>query len=233
MDAHAPIAQLDRAPDFGSGGWGFEPLSVYYFIGGSLFSGIVQGLFRVTSVTSSPSILSFTLSFTPEFSQGLRIGASVAVDGVCLTVVSIHEDEVVFDVISETLNKTTLKDLCVGQEVGCERSIKVGDEIGGHFVSGHVWGTVTIGKIVQNEVTLSCPADWMKYILRKGFVALDGASLTVVDVSPEGYFTVHLIPETLRMTSLGKKKVGDAVNLEIDSQTQVIVDTLLETSNRV
>jgi len=194
-----------------------------------LFSGIVQGLFRITSVKKS----SFSLSLTPNFSQGLKVGASVAVDGVCLTVVSINNEVVTFDVISETLKKTTLKDLQVGQFVGCERSLRVGDEIGGHLVSGHVWGVATIHKIVGNELTFSCPKNWMKYILPKGFIALDGASLTVVDASSDGYFTTHLIPETLRMTSLGRKKEGGLVNLEIDSRTQVLVEAGLEKLNQV
>lgn len=150
----------------------------------------------------------------------------MSVDGVCLTVVSLEDGRATFDVIPETLMKTTLQYLQEGQLVGCERSLKFGDEVGGHLVSGHVWGVVTIYQIENNEFTFSCPQDWIQYIFPKGYVALDGASLTVVDVSLDGYFSVHLIPETLRMTSLGKKQEGDPVNLEIDSQSQVIVDTL-------
>lgn len=195
-----------------------------------MFSGIVKGLFRVSQIKTSDQLLTLTVSASPEFCAGIQIGASIAVDGVCLTVVAFTQSDVTFDVINETLSKTTLNQLKVGQIVGCERALKMGDEIGGHLVSGHVWGVATIDRIDQRGheyvMTLACPPAWMKYILPKGYVALDGASLTVVDVDPEGFFTVHLIPETLRMTSLGTKQKGDKVNLEIDSQTQAIVDSL-------
>lgn len=187
-----------------------------------MFSGIVQGLFRVVSVNPS----SLTISFSPQFCRGLVVGASVAVDGVCLTVVSLNQNEATFDIIAETIKRTTLGQLREGQTVGCERSLRYGDEVGGHLVSGHVFGMAAIREIKGNEYTLSCPKEWVQYLFPKGYVALDGASLTIVDVSEEGFFSVQLILETLRMTSLGSKKAGDPVNLEIDSQTQAIVQTL-------
>lgn len=191
-----------------------------------MFSGIVKGLFSVTSLEISSDLLNFSIKVSPEFKEGLEIGASVAVDGVCLTVVVIDGCALSFDVIAETLKKTTLKDLHVGRTVGCERSMKVGDEIGGHCMSGHVWGVAMIHQIEHNVLTISCPEKWMKYILPKGFIAIDGASLTVVDVSEEGFFTVHLIPETLARTPLGSKKAGNFVNIEIENQTQAVVDTV-------
>jgi len=199
-----------------------------------LFSGIVKELCPVSSVKTSPDLLTFSLTATPQFCDGLQIGASVAVDGVCLTVVSLYNGEITFDVIPETLKKTTLDDLFTGRVVGCERSLRMGDEIGGHLLSGHVWGVASIHKIECNVMTIACPQEWMRYILPKGFIALDGASLTVVDVSEAGFFTVHLIPETLRMTALGLKKEGNSVNLEIDSRTQAMIDSYrLENLNRV
>lgn len=191
-----------------------------------MFSGIVKDLFPVSSLQISSDHLTFAITTDADFAEGLAVGSSVAVDGVCLTVSAIEGNQIFFDVIAETLKKTTLKDLSLGRALGCERSLKMGDEIGGHLVSGHVFGVAAIDKIEGNIFTISCPSNWMKYILPKGFIAIDGASLTIVDVSREGFFTVHLIPETLARTPLGKKQVGDFVNLEIESQTYAIVETL-------
>lgn len=194
-----------------------------------MFSGIIKYLFKVAALQLKTNLLTFSIECTDEFLEGLAVGASVAVDGVCLTVAGIEKSEVFFDVVSETIKKTTLKDLYVGRVLGVERSLKVGDEIGGHLLSGHVWGTAEIQAIQTGEnehiATLICPKDGIKYILPKGFVALDGASLTAASVI-ENKFTVHLIPETIKRTALGAKKAGDLVNLEIDSRTQAVVDTV-------
>lgn len=163
------------------------------------------------------------------------MGASVAVDGVCLTVVAIEQRCVAFDVIEETLRRTTLGSLRPGDEVNIERSLKFGDEVGGHLLSGHVMGTARIEEVrqgnCQQEVWFGCPPEWMEAILPKGYIAIDGASLTVVDVEV-GRFSVHLIPETLRVTTLGNKGVGDLVNIEFDLQTQAIVATVKRLQSR-
>jgi riboflavin synthase len=196
-----------------------------------MFTGIVKGTFPVKYLVKSPGKVRFSVQLPPDLSTNLAIGASVAVDGVCLTATAICDGEVFFDVISETLAKTTLDTLEVNRLVNIERSLCFGDEVGGHLVSGHVFGTAVIEVIERPEnnhiVCLRCPIEWMRYILPKGFIALDGASLTVAETKAEGIFTVHLIPETLRMTTFGFKKAGDRINVEIDSKTQAIVDTLL------
>jgi riboflavin synthase len=166
----------------------------------------------------------------PKSVKDLSLGASVAVDGVCLTVSAIQGHTAYFDVIPESLSRTSLGKLQVGDLVNIERSLCLGAEIGGHLLSGHIMGQASIAQIEHRDASyimhLSVPQDWMAWIFPKGYIALDGASLTVVDVYPEGRFTVHLIPETLRLTGLGDKREGDAVNIEIDSQTQVIVATV-------
>jgi riboflavin synthase len=153
----------------------------------------------------------------------------VAIAGVCLTVISIDDSRLGFDVMGETLDKTSLSSLRVGDKVNGERSAKMGDEIGGHVMSGHIVGMAKISAIDaptnNHVVTLACDPRWMPYILPKGFIGLDGCSLTIVDVGPD-WFTVHLIPETLARTTFGQKRVGDTVNLEIDAMTRATVDTV-------
>lgn len=193
-----------------------------------MFTGIVQGIARVVRIEQKEGARTFELELG-RLAEGLQHGASVSVAGVCLTAVTQDEARVQFDVIGETLAKTALGSLEVGDEVNIERSAKLGDEIGGHLVSGHVAATLQIRAIdrpVNNWiVTLACPPEWLRYILPKGFVALDGCSLTIVDVGAD-FFTVHLIPETLMRTTFGKKQVGAEVHLEIDPMTRAIVDTV-------
>lgn len=179
-----------------------------------------------------------TLAFPAERITGLQHGASVAVDGACLTVTAIDGPHISFDLMGETLAKTTLGGLKEGDRVNIERSASLGDEIGGHLLSGHITGAAEILAIDQPDnnqvVTFRVPLEWMKYIFPKGFIALDGASLTLVDVDKTaGTFTVWLIPETLRITTFGFKKAGDRVNVEIDSRTQTIVDTVQALMNTV
>ncbi|MFZ2803905.1 MAG: riboflavin synthase subunit alpha [Patescibacteria group bacterium] len=193
-----------------------------------MFSGIVQGMRPLVALESGEGLMRLTFDLK-DLAEGLQIGASVSVSGVCLTAAEIHESRVRFDVMGETLAKTTVGSLAVGDEVDIERSVRVGQEIGGHRVSGHVTGVAKISKLESPPnnriVTLSCNPAWMDFILPKGFIALDGCSLTVVDVGPD-WFTVHLIPETLRITTFGRKTVGDEVNLELDPETQAIVETV-------
>ena len=148
-----------------------------------------------------------------------------------MTVTSIDGNNVSFDAMEETLKKTTIGELKEGDHVNIERSAHIGDEIGGHNMSGHVSTIATIVDIHESEnnkaMTFKVIPFWMKYLFSKGFVSLDGASLTVVDADKEeGTFQVWFIPETLRLTRFGSKQVGDHVNVEIDPQTQVIVETV-------
>jgi len=200
-----------------------------------MFTGIVKGLCPITHIQILNNFATLTINLTSELVQNLEIGASVAINGVCLTAVTIDHNLVSFDLIDETLKCTNLKNLSVGNLVNIERSARFGDEIGGHLISGHVVDTVTIQKIdsIQDNLTmqLHCNKKWMKYLFPKGYVALDGISLTIGSVDPNGSFSVHLIPETRRQTTLGFKKEGDLVNLEIDSKTQVYVDTIISSKS--
>lgn len=159
------------------------------------------------------------------------MGASVAVNGTCLTAVDVGGDEAQFDVIPETLTRTNLGTLGVGSAANFERSARLGDEIGGHQVSGHIQTTATVEEVdtsVEGKYRIRlAPRDstWMRYILPKGFVAVDGVSLTVGDTS-ETWFDVYLIPETLRVTVMGQAAPGTVCNIEVEAQTQAIVDTV-------
>lgn len=209
-------------------------------------TGIVQGKAQVVQLQHKDSFRSIRIRFPDGAMTGIQIGASVAINGTCLTVVQSAGDECQFDVIEETLRRTTLGELQVGSPVNYERhavctvnsscmppstrrSARVGDEIGGHTVSGHVCCTASIAALERTEdnrrLQFSVPPPWIKYVLEKGFIAVDGCSLTVGEVG-EDWFSVYLIPETLRVTVLGDKDVGDRVNIEVEAQMQAIVDTV-------
>lgn len=195
-----------------------------------MFTGIVQGMAHVEKVESSPGIKRVSILLPPPLNKDLAIGASISIDGVCLTVVNIDGDIVSFDVIQETLDKTTLHDIKAGRMVNIERAAKFGDEIGGHLLSGHVYDKAEIIHLhrpAHNVImTFQGKAEWIKYLFPKGYIAIDGVSLTLVDVNPDHTFSVHLIPETLRVTTLGRKETGEHVNIEIDAQIQAIVNTI-------
>jgi riboflavin synthase len=195
-----------------------------------VFTGITRGTFPITHVARAPGRLSYAVALPPAMTQGLEIGASVSIDGVCQTVVALQEQGVVFDAIDETLRVTTLDALSVGARVAVERSFRVGDEIGGHEVSGHIVGTGTVNEVRRDngahDLRIEVPATWMKYIMPKGFIAVDGSSLTVGAVHASGWFEVHLIPETIRLTNLGHKVAGSRVNIELDARTVAIVETV-------
>ena len=198
-----------------------------------VFTGIVEGTGLVTKVDSSKNLTKIVIQMPVDFSNGIKIGASVCVDGVCLTVSSINENELSFDVIIETLNVTTFNEIKVNDVVNVERSMKLGDEIGGHMLSGHVSTTASISEIDNPEnnhiISLSTDSETIRYIFPKGYIALNGVSLTVGDVDKSNKtFNVYLIPETLRLTNLGSKIAGDKINLEIETQTRNMVDTISE-----
>ncbi len=186
-----------------------------------MFTGIIQGTGCVQSVRRDSVV---TIDVQIPSTEGLEIGASVSIDGVCLTATSVS-DTVTFDVIPETLERTTLGSLSSGSNVNVERALKFGDELGGHLLSGHIMGTAEIVAVVNQDYTIQCPSEMSEYIQEKGYIAVDGISLTVGKTSGEGEFDVHIIPETLRLTTLGSKGVGDHVNIEIDAMTQAVVET--------
>eukprot|EP00192_Tetraselmis_astigmatica_P018597 CAMPEP_0117673460 /NCGR_PEP_ID=MMETSP0804-20121206/14488_1 /TAXON_ID=1074897 /ORGANISM="Tetraselmis astigmatica, Strain CCMP880" /LENGTH=251 /DNA_ID=CAMNT_0005482207 /DNA_START=142 /DNA_END=897 /DNA_ORIENTATION=- len=196
----------------------------------ALFTGIVQGTANVSTVVTKEDARSFRITFPEDGTKAVKQGASVAINGACLTVVAIEDDTLGFDVIGETLRATNLGQLSEGSIVNFERSARVGDEIGGHNVSGHVCSTASIDAIDKTKnntrmVFKMANPIFTRYILPKGFVAVDGCSLTVGEVG-EDWFSVYLIPETIRVTVFGQRQEGDFVNVEVDSATQTIVDTV-------
>lgn len=194
-----------------------------------MYTGIVQGTGLIVNITDKDKFRSYQVKLPKELTHNIEIGASIANDGCCLTVTSLNDDCVTFDIMEETLALTTLGTKQIGDHVNIERSAKYGDEIGGHIMSGHISCTATIVIINKTntncQMTLQMPTEFMKYVLYKGFIGIDGASLTVGNVD-NSKFNLHLIPETLAITTLKDKKVGDRVNIEIDAQTQAIVDTV-------
>lgn len=197
-----------------------------------MFTGIVQAYVEVSKVDKKTELTTFSLHFPDELLEGLKQGASVAIDGVCFTTTHIAHQQVSFDAMRETLQRTTIGQIQTGKYVNVERSFKIGDEVGGHIVSGHVHGMAEIIQVdtsIPNNhiITFKMPHHLMKYIFPKGYVALNGTSLTIVDVNKtDDIFTVYLIPETLQQTTFGLKKKGESVNVEIDTQTQTIVETV-------
>ncbi len=188
-----------------------------------MFTGIVQGCGTVHSVATNGEIT--TLGIELPSTTGLEIGGSVAIDGVCLTATSIGEI-VSFDLIPETLERTTLGNLGVGSKVNVERAMRMGDELGGHLLSGHVMTTATIQSIENQDYKISAPIHVAEFIHEKGYIAVDGISLTIGKTDGNGCFDVHIIPETLRLTTIGSKGVGAMVNIEIDAMTQAVVETV-------
>ena len=199
-----------------------------------MFTGIIQAVARISAIDDQPGLRSFTVAFPEGFCQDLAIGASVSHDGVCLTVTELVDAQhATFDVMQQSLNITTLGQLQIGSPVNVERAAKDGAEIGGHPLSGHVDFTGTLVQVREFDnnyvMRIAVPEAFRKYVFAKGYIAINGASLTVAEVNrQEGWFEVWLIPETRRMTVFESKKVGDGLNIEIERSTQVVVDTVRE-----
>ncbi len=197
-----------------------------------MFTGIVQGVAQVATVSDRPGLRSFELALPAGFDAGLEIGASVACDGVCLTVTALPAPgRACFDVMQQSLGLTTLGGLAQGGRLNVERAAKDGAEIGGHPLSGHV---DCVGRLIglrqpenNHVLRIEVPPSHRRYVFAKGYIAINGASLTVAEADRRaGWFEVWLIPETLRMTTFGDKREGDALNIEIERGTQVVVDTV-------
>jgi riboflavin synthase len=200
-----------------------------------MFTGIVQGVAQVAAIDAREGLHTLRLRLPECFDGELAIGASVACDGVCLTVTERPApNEALFDVMAQTLRLTTLGAVAVGSGLNVERAAKEGAEVGGHPLSGHVDVSATIAEIRRPDnnhvLRFALPAPWMRYVFAKGYIGVNGCSLTVAEAHRErdgsGWFEVWLIPETLRMTTFGDKGVGDAVHIEIERSTQVMVDTV-------
>ena len=193
-----------------------------------MFTGIVAGMGQISSLEGE-DVVRMVIDFCSVPTSGLVEGASVSVDGVCLTAVDFDGSKISFDVIPETLSLTTLGAKKVGSKVNLERALKFGDELGGHLLSGHIMG---LGEIVNRtqgddhlDLEIKCPQEIMRFVQAKGYIAIDGISLTIGAVS-ESTFDLHLIPETLKLTTIGDKGLGQFVNIEVDSMTQSIVNTV-------
>ncbi|GGY43894.1 riboflavin synthase [Streptomyces anulatus] len=183
-----------------------------------MFTGIVEELGEVTAVEQLADASRFRLR-GPAVTEGAKHGDSIAVNGVCLTVVDTADGEFTADVMAETLKRSSLGALTTGSRVNLERPMALGGRLGGHIVQGHVDGTGTIVERTPSEhweiVKVSLPPELTRYVVEKGSITVDGVSLTVVDAAAD-HFTISLIPTTLALTTLGRKQPGDPVNLEVD-----------------
>lgn len=183
-----------------------------------MFTGLVETLGTVRSLSVEGPGRRLIIA-APEIAKELSVGESVAVNGACLTVIEADGEACHFQAGPETLLRTNLGELAAGDRVNVERSLRLSDRLGGHFVQGHIDGTARIAQRTRDGdwelVWFSCPAALTRQMVAKGSVAVDGVSLTLVDVADDR-FSVALIPHTLAMTTLGFKRAGATVNLETD-----------------
>ncbi|WP_110691675.1 riboflavin synthase subunit alpha [Salinicola halophyticus] len=194
-----------------------------------MFTGIVQDVGTVIAIEEREQLHTHVVVMSAAMREGLTLGASVSHNGCCLTVTAIDEENVSFDLMRETLRLTNLGDLGVGGRVNLERAARFGDEIGGHAMSGHIMGMAKLVEIDEapnnRRLWFELPQDLARFVFDKGYIGVDGISLTIGAVEA-GRFCVNLIPETLVRTTIGERVPGDRVNLEIDPQTQAIVETV-------
>ncbi|MBE1274491.1 riboflavin synthase subunit alpha [Enterovibrio baiacu] len=194
-----------------------------------MFTGIVQGIGHIAKIEKQKDFQSHAVVFPSDMLEGLALGASVAHNGCCLTVTRIDQDIIWFDLMQATLALTNLGELVVGEKFNLERAAKFGDEIGGHSMSGHIMCMARVVDVIDSannrQVWIEVPESITKYVFDKGYIGIDGISLTIGDVR-DNRFCVNLIPETLNRTNMGWRKVGDNVNIEVDPQTQAVVDTV-------
>lgn len=197
-----------------------------------MFTGVVEGTARIKSISRSKkgadTVLRVTLG---KLGRGLKLGDSVCVSGACLTVAKLSKGEADFELVAETIHRTSLGSLKAGDSVNIERSLRVGDRLEGHFVLGHVDGTGTIDEIVRlpSETKLWIKLDnaLAKSVVPKGSIAIDGVSLTLVDMEGDR-ISVSLIPHTLKVTTLGLRSIGDRVNIEADILGKYVMQNLPE-----
>ena len=193
-----------------------------------MFSGIVQTVGKIESIKDKNHIKTIRIETHGDYLEDIAIGQSVSVDGVCLSLVKKNNEYCEFEAVEETINRTTLGSYKQGSKVNLEKSLKFGDTVGGHFVSGHIH---TRGRIVEVEligesknIIVEIEEKWIKYLIEKGYISVNGASITIGKVSKNTFY-VHLIPETLKTTNLDELIYDNYVNLEFDQTTIAIVDT--------
>jgi riboflavin synthase len=196
-----------------------------------MFTGIIQEKARVVSIVRAAELVTIRAAFPEGFLRGVSTGASIALNGCCLSVTSFTNSEATFDLVPETVARTSFKDIQEGDALNAERSLKFGDEVGGHILSGHVDTTASILEIAllgrSRVVTFAVEKEWGKFLFEKGYVAINGASLTITNVNQgTGTFKVSLIPETLAKTTFSDLVTGAIVNIEVDKSTQAIVLTV-------
>ena len=193
-----------------------------------MFSGIVQTVGKIESIKDKNHIKTIRIETYGDYLEDIEIGQSVSVDGVCLSLVKKNNELCEFEAVEETINRTTLGSYKQGTKVNLEKSLKLGDTVGGHFVSGHIH---TRGRIVEVElvgesknILVEIEEKWIKYLTEKGYISVNGASITIGKVSKNTFY-IHLIPETLKTTNLDELVYDNYVNLEFDQTTIAIVDT--------
>jgi riboflavin synthase len=183
-----------------------------------VFTGIVREVGRVASIEGGEEGVSLAVE-APATASGVEVGGSVAIDGVCLTAESVTDGRISFHAVPETLRRTSLGRLTPGSRVNLEPALRAGEPLGGHYVQGHVDGVGHIAEVrpegAGSRVSVSAPAEVLRYCVEKGSIAVDGVSLTVAALD-DGTFEVALIPHTLAETTLGELEAGRAVNLEVD-----------------
>lgn len=189
-----------------------------------MFTGIIEELGIVTSIIRGSSAGKLTLSVSRNLAAA-KVGDSIAVNGVCLTVTNIRRNFLEFDLSTETLKRSTFNETKIGDKVNLERALPMTGRLGGHIVSGHVDGMGEIRKKLAKgkgfELHLSLPSELLRYLVPKGSITIDGISLTVADLRG-GLVLISLIPQTARATTLGEKNVGDHVNIEVDILSKYI-----------
>ena len=208
-----------------------------------MFTGIVEGIATLQSTSKLEGYADWEVEFPVGALDGIEIGASVSLEGVCLTVTSVSGLRASFQIIEETLARSTLGGFKPQDTLNYERSLTYGKEVGGHLVSGHVMEVAKIIEISHSkdpdsgestcDMTIQTSEKVAMYTFEKGYIAIDGISLTVGSIHEKGCFEVHIIPETLRRTTLSRKVEGSLVNIEIDSTTQAAVDTVIRLNERL
>ena len=194
-----------------------------------MFTGIVSGKGNLKKIIKCEDYISLIIQAPKGFAKNLSKGASVSVNGVCLTVKKGRTDLLEFDVIEETLEKTNLKNISRSSKLNLERSMTANTEIGGHLVSGHIHGTGEVLKVINRKETkdllIKIPSQLREYFFYKGYIALNGCSLTIGKVLKSSFY-IHLIPETVSITNFKEIKKGDLINIEVEQTTINTVETV-------
>ena len=193
-----------------------------------MFSGIVQEKGTINALVEGNEHLTITVHCSKNFTKEQKIGDSVSVDGVCLTVTKKTNDSLTFDAVKETLNRTIIKNYVEGSCVNIESSLSYGGSVGGHLMSGHIHLKGQVKEVLiigdSKDIVVDTSPEWSKYLFEKGYIGINGCSITIGKVN-DTRFQVHLIPETLKTTNLDSLVFGNEINLELDQSTIAIVDT--------